>query len=356
MQKGRDIAMVSPGDGMTSISQEIEALRQQWGKRLLILGHYYQTDEVLKHADSVGDSLELARRAAAEKDAERIVFCGVHFMAESACILAGPHQAVYMPDTRAGCPMADMAGESQVRAAWAALDGARNGWLPVVYVNSTAGVKALCGEWGGSTCTSANAAKILQWVFSQGRRVLFIPDQFLARNTAHDMGISDDRVALYDPYREGGGLSKSELDNAAVLAWNGFCHVHTAFNVEHVQQIRQRWPGAKIVVHPETPTRVLRLTDARGSTSQIIKYVDGLPDGTTVFIGTEAHLVERLAKKHEGRLTVRVLFRSVCPNMEKTTEEKLLFLLRDWREKNRIRVPADIAAHARTALERMLTL
>lgn len=334
-------------------SESIEALRKQWGKKLFILGHYYQQDEVLQHADVTGDSLELSRRAAAEKEAERIVFCGVHFMAESADILSSPHQAIYMPDIHAGCPMADMAPLREVQQVWKDIQAVTTGWVPVVYVNSSAAVKAFCGEHGGSTCTSSNAVKVFQWVLGQGKRILFIPDEHLGANTARDLGLPDEAVAVYDPGKKWGGVGVDGIARARVLVWKGYCHVHT-FTVDDITSARLRYPGAKIIVHPETPAAAARLADAHGSTSQIIRYVEAAPAGTTVVIGTEFHLVDRLARQHRGRLTIVPLRQSVCRNMILTTEAKLLALLEQWPEEQIVRVSDPLRVNARKALERML--
>jgi len=338
-------------------SKTIEQLRAEFGKRLLILGHHYERDSVLAHVDAIGDSLELARRASLEKEAERIVFCGVHFMAESADILTAQRQSVYMPEPEAGCPMANMARLKDVEEALEVLNrqgGAQ--WLPVVYVNSTAEIKAFCGENGGSTCTSSNAGKVLQWAFSQGKRVLFLPDEHLGRNSACDLGIPSEFIVAYDPKQKNGGLDKTAIDHAKMAVWKGFCLVHTRFTPEHVRFARNNWLDAKIIVHPETPREVVRLSDAHGSTSQIIEYVKAAPAGSTVVVGTEVNLVERLARQHAGRITVKVLAPSVCRNMNMTSENSILTLLQNWPAGNRIIVDLQVAAKARTALERMLAL
>ncbi len=346
-----------------TISESIEVFRTQWGKKLFILGHYYQQDEVLRHVDVTGDSLELARRAAAEKDAERIVFCGVHFMAESADILSGPNQTVYMPDIHAGCPMAAMAPLRELLRAWSEINAlavepgnsASAGWVPIVYVNSSAAIKAFCGEHGGSTCTSSNAVKVFKWALGQGKRILFIPDEHLGTNTAHDLGLPDEAVAVYDPGKELGGLGADRIARARVLVWKGYCHVHT-FTADDITASRQKYPGAKIIVHPETPAAATRLADAHGSTAQIIKYVAEAPAGSTVVIGTEFHLVDRLARQYQGRLTVVPLRQSVCRNMILTTEAKLLALLEQWPQDQIVRVPGALRANARKALARMLEI
>ena len=341
---------------MTDAGEQIEAVRKDWGPRLLILGHQYQDPAVLRHADVIGDSLELSRQAGASA-AERIVFCGVHFMAESADILTGPDQTVYMPDASAGCPMADMADAYRVEKAWQTIPLDSSGWVPVAYVNSSAALKAFCGRQGGSTCTSSNATRVFQWVFGQNKRVFFLPDKHLGDNTAFDLGVPDDTVATYDPRQPDGGLPRNAAATARVIVWNGFCPIHVVFTVDQVKAIRQAEPGAKIIVHPEAPKEVVRLCDAHGSTAQIIQYVQKAAPGATVYVGTEAHLVKRLAEEHRARgVTVKLLRHSVCPNMAKTNESNLLTVLRDWPERNVIHVPAHVAAEARLALERMLRL
>ena len=343
------------GNDMQDIGSQIDDLRKQHGSRLLVLGHHYQRSAVLRHADEVGDSLELARKAATRGEADRIVFLGVRFMAESADILTRPDQAVYMPEPAAGCPMANMAAAGDMEAAWARLQKARpDGWLPVVYVNSTAEIKARCGRWGGSTCTSSNARTIFESVLSEGKGVFFLPDEHLGVNSAHDLGIADDRVLVYDSMQVDGGLRDEQVAEAEVVAWKGFCLVHTAFTVQHVKDVRLRLPSARIIVHPETPKEVVRLVDAHGSTSQIIKFVESAPDGSTVVIGTEVNLVERLAEQHKNRVTVKALSPSVCANMARTNEQNLLDVLTQWPDGCRVRVPTAVADDARKALDRML--
>ncbi len=340
---------------MQSTGQEIDDIRAQWGRRLLILGHHYQRSSVVAHADEVGDSLELARKAAARTDAERIVFCGVHFMAESADILSGPEQAVYMPETGAGCPMAEMADPGAVDRAWGMLGGDK-AWLPIVYVNSTAAIKAFCGRHGGSACTSSNAPRVFQWALSQGRRILFLPDEHLGTNTAHDLGIPDGEIAVFDPRESEGGLSAAARDAARVVVWKGFCIVHQAFTVEQIATVRRLLPRARVIVHPEAPKAVVRAADAHGSTARIVEYVDAAEDGATIVVGTELNLVQRLAEKHRGRITVKTLCPSVCANMARTTDRALLALLKTWPETCRIRVAPDMAADARKCLSTMLAL
>jgi quinolinate synthase len=341
---------------MNDLDTQIDAIRKELGPSLLILGHAYQRASILRHADVVGDSLELSRRAAAEKQARKIVFCGVRFMAESADILTAAEQEVYMPETSAGCPMADMATAERMESAWRNLNKAGGDWIPVVYVNSSAEVKACCGRLGGSTCTSSNAPKVFRWAFEQGKKVFFLPDQHLGVNTAFDIGIPDDEVLVYDPLMQDGGLDADRLRRARVVVWKGFCIVHKAFTKAQVEAVRQIMPYAKIIVHPETPREVVRLCDAHGSTSQIIQYVEKMSAGSTVVIGTEINLIERLAAEHRGRLTIKALQPSVCANMAKTNLKNLLHVLQSWPETSRIRVPESSARDARTALQRMLDI
>lgn len=340
---------------MTDSADAIESIRKVQGPNLLILGHHYQNPAVLRHADVIGDSLELARKAAAST-AERIVFCGVHFMAESADILTSPDQRVYMPETGAGCPMASMADDTAVEKAWSFLQRQGDGWLPIVYVNSTARIKAFCGKAGGSACTSSNAPKVFRWALDQGNKIFFLPDIHLGVNSAHDLGIPDEQTAVYDYTKPDGGLTVEALKDVRVLVWGGYCPIHVAFTPADVQAARAAWPGARVIVHPEAPKEVVRIADAHGSTAQIITYVKAAPDGSTVVVGTESQLVKRLAEEHKDRVTVKMLKGSFCPNMAKTNEQNLLRILTDWPERNVVRVAANVAAEARLCLERMLAL
>lgn len=341
---------------LNEIGSRIDAIRREWGDRLLILGHHYQRGNVRAHADRLGDSLELSRLAVEQNTAERIVFCGVHFMAESADILTSCDQVVYMPETGAGCPMADMATAEQMQTGWNRLAAVCDDWVPIVYVNSTARIKALCGRLGGSTCTSSNAQRVFDWVRSQNRRIFFLPDEHLGHNTAVAMGIPDNDVALYNPACADGGLTDEEIRAARVVVWKGYCNVHVAFTVARIRRVREMYPDATIIVHPETPREAASLADAQGSTSQIIQAVEAAPDGSTVIVGTEQHLVARLAREQAGRVTVKSLHPSICANMAKTNQENLLRLLEQWPETLQIRVAPDVADDARLALRRMLEL
>ena len=323
--------------------------------KLCILGHYYQRDEIIRHADFVGDSLELARKAAASRNAEKIVFCGVHFMAESARILAGARQAVYMPAPGAGCPMADMAPLREAVRAWDDLSSFSGEWIPIAYVNSSAAIKAFCGEQGGATCTSSNAAAVFKWALRQGKKILFLPDEHLGANTAFDLGLGDEAVAVYNPSLPSGGLDAGRAARASVLVWKGYCHVHM-FSALDIRNAREKYPGSMIIVHPETPKEALRLADAHGSTSQIARYVEAAPSGSTVIVGTEINLVRRLAALHGGRVAVHPLRASACRNMAMTNEDGLLALLENWPRENEINVAPELKAGAALALQRMLEI
>ncbi len=341
---------------MNNVDLAIEAIHQEMGPRLFIPAHYYQDDSILRHADAAGDSLELSRLTAARREAEKIVFCGVRFMAETAAILKGPGQSVFMPDPKAGCPMADTATAEQAEACASRLSEVWKDWVPIVYVNSSAALKAFCGRRGGSACTSSNAGRVFQWALDAGKRILFMPDEHLGANTAHDLGLADDLVQVYDPKEARGGISNYLLEKTQVLNWKGFCHVHCAFRTDHVFQVRAQHPKAKIIVHPEACKEVVRLCDFHGSTTQLINYVRQAPDGSEVYIGTEHNLVRRLANEENNRLRLFPLYASSCPDMGLTTTEALLRVLQDWPAGNRVTVPEDLAADARLCLDRMLAL
>jgi quinolinate synthase len=294
-----------------TLMQRISAVRQQLGSQLLILGHHYQQDEVIAHADLRGDSYQLSQLAASSSDCRYIVFCGVHFMAETADILAnrpekleergGDRVTVVLPDMAAGCSMADMAAIEQVENAWAELGEVidTDRVIPVTYINSAASLKAFCGRHGGIVCTSSNAAAVLTWAFDRGDRVLFFPDQHLGRNTSLKMGITNDLMPVWDPYEdEYGGSSLEQLQQSKVILWKGHCSVHQMFRAEHVHQFRQQHPNIKILVHPECPQEVNDLADISGSTGKIIDTVRSAPAGTQWAIGTELHLVNRLKQEH----------------------------------------------------------
>lgn len=293
------------------LSQRIEAVRSKLGSSLLILGHHYQQDEVIKHSDLRGDSYQLSKLAAESSDCRSIVFCGVHFMAETADILAnrpekvqqrdGRKVTVMLPDMAAGCSMADMAAIAQVDSAWDQIGEVidSNDITPVTYINSAASLKAFCGKHGGIVCTSSNAKAVLDWSFKQRKRVFFFPDQHLGRNTSLKMGITNDQMPVWDPYGEDlGGCTEDQLRNSRVILWKGHCSVHQMFRASHVDQFRSKYPGIKILVHPECPQEVNDIADISGSTSKIIEVVQKAPAGSKWAIGTELHLVNRLKNEH----------------------------------------------------------
>ncbi len=355
------------------LKDRIEAVRKRLGKRLMILGHHYQQDEVIAHADLRGDSYQLSQLAADNSDCESIVFCGVHFMAETADILAnrpekleqrgGQKVTVVLPDLAAGCSMADMAAISQVEAAWAdmseVIDTERV--IPVTYINSAASLKAFCGRHGGIVCTSSNAAAVLRWAFERGDRVLFFPDQHLGRNTALAMGIGIDQMPVWDPYSlELGGNSETAVENAQVILWKGHCSVHQMFRPEHVAQFREQHPGIKILVHPECPREVNDLADVSGSTGKIIQTVRDSPPGTKWAIGTELHLVNRLKADHpEQEIHFLSPVVCMCATMYRIDLQHLCWSLEnlcDGHPVNVIGVDPEVSRWSLVALERMLSV
>lgn len=348
----------------------IAAARAALGSRLVILGHHYQRDEVIRFADYIGDSFKLARQIAARPEADYIIFCGVHFMAESADVLCAPHQQVILPDLAAGCSMADMAAPDQLEMCWEELTqmgvgGAdatgRAGVIPVTYINSAASIKAFVGEHGGTVCTSSNAAATLRWAFERGQRVLFLPDQHLGRNTAEKMGIALDRMVVWDPHEICGGLEPDSVQQAQMILWKGHCSVHTRFTPQQIAQVRVEHPGIRVIVHPEVPREVVQAADDSGSTEYIIGQVEQSPEGSIWAVGTEIHLVNRLAQQQAGRRTVVSLdqFGCLCSTMFRVSPNHLLWILEslvDGRVENRVTV-SDAQKHwNRVALDRMLSI
>ena len=339
------------------------AAREALGERAYLLGHHYQRDEVIQFADVTGDSFKLAQQAAAHPEAEYIVFCGVHFMAESADILTGPHQQVVLPDLAAGCSMADMATIRAVEDCWSALDGLGLAatTVPITYMNSSAAIKAFTGRHGGAVCTSSNAERSLHWAFEQGDRVLFLPDQHLGRNTAVlDLGMSLDDCVVWDPRLPLGGLDAQTLRSARMILWKGHCSVHGRFTMDSVNDVRARVPGVQVLVHPECQHEVVRSADLVGSTERIIAAVDSAPAGTAWAIGTELNLVRRLADRHPEQ-TIVFLDKSVCfcSTMNRIDLPHLVWALESLVRGdvvNRITVDEDTAHWARVALDRMLAL
>jgi quinolinate synthase len=340
----------------------IGAAKAALGQRLLILGHHYQRDEVMRWADARGDSFGLSRLAAANHTAEYVVFCGVHFMAESADVLTADHQAVVLPDLNAGCSMADMADLDSVETAWEELadvvDVARV--VPVTYMNSSAALKAFVGRNRGAVCTSSNARSVVSWALERGDRLLFFPDQHLGRNTAYQLGFGPDDMRVWDPKRDLGGLEDADVKETTFLLWKGHCSVHQRFKVAHVEQFRATHPDGLVVVHPECAHEVVERADHVGSTDHIIRVVDAAPAGSVLGVATEIHLVQRLADEHPDR-TVVSLDPVVCPcsTMFRIDAAHLAWCLENLVQGqvvNRITVDAETAAWAKVALERMLEI
>jgi quinolinate synthase len=353
---------------------------------LVILGHHYQRDEVIKFADYIGDSYKLAGQVSKHPDAEFIVFCGVHFMAESADVLSGSHQQVILPDLAAGCSMADMAAPDQLEQCWAdleqmlgagssaglppslklrrtaeALEEAGQACVPVTYINSAAAIKAFCGEHGGVVCTSSNAAATLKWAWERGDKILFLPDQHLGRNTAYKMGVPLDQMVVWDPNEIWGGLEPAAVKNARIILWKGHCSVHARFTARQIEHMRAQHPGIRVIVHPEVPWDVVQAADDSGSTEYIIKTVSESPVGSTWAVGTEIHLVNRLASQVQPDRTVLSLdqFGFLCSTMFRVSPNHLLWVLEGLvagEVHNRIVVPDAQKHWTRVALDRMLSI
>jgi quinolinate synthase len=345
----------------TTLDERIASAKARLGRDVVILGHHYQRDEVVKFADYRGDSLKLSQQAA-ETDGRFIVFCGVHFMAESADILRRDHQVVVLPDLNAGCSMADMADIGQVEACWSELSSVTDTAkiIPVTYMNSTAAIKSFTGEHGGAVCTSSNAAAVMRWAFARGEKVLFLPDEHLGRNTGYRMGIPLDEMIVWDPQQELGGNSAEEIRNARVILWKGYCSVHQRFTVEQVARVRRENPGIRVIVHPECRFEVAQAADQIGSTEGIIKAVKASEPGTQWAVGTEIHLVNRLSKELKDHKVIS-LDRSVCvcTTMFRITPKHLLWALDNLAAGNivnRISVDDRTRHYARVALDRMLAL
>jgi quinolinate synthase len=351
------------------LHERIRAAKATLGDRVVVLGHFYQRDEVIEHADFTGDSFQLANAAKGRPDAEAIVFCGVHFMAETADLLSGPDQAVILPNLAAGCSMADMADESSVEECWEQLEevygdlaatdaSGRVPVIPVTYMNSSAALKGFVGRHGGIVCTSSNARTVLEWAFERGQRVLFFPDQHLGRNTAKAMGVPLSQMPMWNPRQPLGGNTASELDDARVILWHGFCSVHKRFTVDQIAAARESHPGVQVIVHPECPMPVVDAADAAGSTDFIVKAIQAAPAGSAFAIGTEINLVQRLAAEHPEH-TIFCLDPVVCPcsTMYRIHPGYLAWVLEELvagRVVNRITVTDSVADPARIALERML--
>ncbi len=340
----------------------IRAAKRALGPRVVILGHHYQRDEVIKFADYTGDSFKLSRQVGRHPDADFIVFCGVHFMAESADVLSADRQQVILPDLAAGCSMADMADSEQLGQCWNDLQqmGVES-IIPVTYINSAASIKAFCGEHGGVVCTSSNAAAVLAWAWERGRRILFLPDQHLGRNTAHKMGVPLGEMVVWDPDEIWGGLEPDAVKGARLILWKGHCSVHTRFTVRQIETIRAQHPGVRVIVHPEVPLDVVQAADDSGSTEYIIKTVAESAPGSVWAVATEIHLVNRLAHQVAPDRTVLSLdqFGCLCSTMFRVSPNHLLWTLESLvagRVQNRIVVPQAQKYWTRMALDRMLSI
>jgi quinolinate synthase len=364
-ERGVDCPGALPAASDPTLVDRARAARAALGERAFVLGHHYQREEVIRFADVTGDSFRLAQQAAARPEAAYVVFCGVHFMAESADILTADTQQVVLPDLAAGCSMADMATFDQVEDAWDVLAdaGVADRTVPVTYMNSSAAIKGFTGRHGGTVCTSSNAGRALEWAFGDrgAEKVLFLPDQHLGRNTAvRELGMALDDCVLFDPHKPGGGVSAAALRDARMILWRGHCSVHGRFRRESVEDVRARIPGVQVLVHPECRHDVVTAADLVGSTEFIIRTVDAAPAGAAFAVGTELNLVQRLARRHPDK-TVVFLDRTVCycstmnridlPHLVRTLES-----LAAGQVVNRITVEPETARHARAALDRMLAL
>jgi quinolinate synthase len=340
----------------------IAAAKAALGDRLVILGHHYQRDEVIKFADEKGDSLKLAQYAAGNTSADYVVFCGVHFMAESANILGAPHQQVILPDLAAGCSMADMAAIDQLEMAWEEMRTLGAGKIvPVTYINSTAAIKGFCGEHDGVVCTSSNAAKVMAWAWQRAPKLIMLPDQHLGRNTAFRMGVPLDEMVIWDPDQPYGGVDRDAFARARLVLWKGHCGVHTRFTVRQIDQFRQAHPRGRVIVHPECTFDVVQAADESGSTESIIRTIKNSPEGSVWAVGTEIHLVSRLAREVAPARTVVTLdsLGCLCSTMFRVSPNHLLWVLDglvDGEVHNRIVVPEPTKRWAKVALDRMLQL
>ena len=345
------------------LDQRIHIAKEKLGKSVTVLEHHYQREEVIKYADFQGDSFLLSQEAARLPDADYIVFCGVHFMAETACILCSPHQKVILPNITAGCSMADMAPMDDVDDAWEDLQdvlGDHGGIVPITYMNSIASIKALCGRTGGAVCTSSNAGAVMEWAFQQSQRVLFLPDQHLGRNTGLKLGMSLDEMVVWNPFKRLGGNTPEQLRAAKLILWQGHCAVHTRFTVKQIDAARDRYPDVTVLVHPECPMETVQAADLVGSTEFIRKAINEAPAGSKWAVGTEVSLVNRLALENTDK-TIFCLDPVICPcsTMYRIHPAYVLWVLEgliDGQVINQITVPDDIRKDAQVALERMLAL
>jgi len=339
------------------LKKKIIAIKKRMGNKLVILTHHYQRKDIIDLGDHKGDSFGLSQRAAKDENARHIVFCGVHFMAESAAILAKDHQTVQIPDMNAGCWMADMADPFLIEQAWnevTAIVG-KDQVTPLVYMNSDAGIKAHCGRHNGAVCTSSNASKAFKWALTKREKIFFFPDEHLGRNTGNDLGIPEDKMIVWDPEKPLGGNTEEDIKNATVLLWKGYCLVHTRFTTDDMKAMRNKFSEARIVVHPECTQEVVKASDAVGSTSFIVNYVAAAPTGSTIIIGTEINLIKRLAMETPDK-KIFPLKDSLCPNMYKINLNNLLNCLENLGKTNIVTVDKIIKKDALIALENMLKL
>ena len=362
-ERGVTCAGDVPAASDPDLVERAKIARAALGDRAIVLGHHYQRDEVIEFADITGDSFKLARAAQAQSSAEFVIFCGVHFMAESADILTSDRQKVILPDLAAGCSMADMATAAQVDECWKTLTslGIAEKTIPVTYMNSSAAIKSFTGEHGGTVCTSSNAKSAMTWAFTQGEKILFLPDQHLGRNTAvKDLGLSLDDCVLWNPWKPMGGLTEEQIRNAKVLLWRGHCSVHGRFSKESIDDVRSRIPDVKILVHPECTHDVVTHADVVGSTEFIIKTIEAAPSGSAWAIGTEFNLVSRLAKAHPDK-TIVFLDKTLCycSTMNRIDLPHLVWAMESLvagHVVNQITVDATVKKFSQLALERMLAL
>jgi quinolinate synthase len=362
-ERGVDCPGELPPPSDPDLVHRAERARAALGDRAFVLGHHYQRDEVIRFADVTGDSFKLAREAAARPNAEYVIFCGVHFMAESADILTSPEQRVILPDLAAGCSMADMATYNQVEECWEVLEdlGLADGVIPVTYMNSSADIKAFTGRHGGTVCTSSNARRALTWALDKGSKVLFLPDQHLGRNTAVlELGMSLDDCVVWNPNKPGGGLDPEQLRKATMILWRGHCSVHGRFTSQNVTEVRQRVPGVNVIVHPECVHEVVTMADQIGSTEKIIATIERAPSGSAWAVGTELNLVQRLAQANPDK-TVVFLDKTVCycSTMNRIDLPHLVWAMESLvagQVVNQITVDPQTAAQAKAALDQMLAL
>lgn len=341
----------------TEVRQRILEIKARLGQRLVILGHHYQRDQVIDLADFRGDSYGLCKQAANQCAAEFIVFCGVHFMAEAADIITHPHQIVQLPDLMAGCPLAAYATLADVAQAWSEIRSVIGATTitPITYINSSAEIKAFCGQHGGTVCTSSNAQAAFQWAFQHSEKLFFLPDQHLGTNTANKLGIPASERIIWEATQPLGGHSPAEIRHSRLILWQGQCHVHTWFRLEHLRQVRTSYPGVRIVVHPECTEEVVNAADANGSTTFIINYVQDSPRDSIIAVGTELNLVNRLARENPDK-KVLPLARSLCPNMYRINLHNLCWILENLGTVNVIKVADSIKSDALLALNQMLNL